>query len=137
MNKRAPKVGDYLFLIGNKLRVVGLGSETLVAAYSDNSTVTLSRRNQGITWELSNAQSSAQLGAKKMQETQKSAFNVLVLQHLPVPGIPETTAAIKTTLVGEPQIVLATNADAARAIALRGVPTTVDVEYIEVLVREF
>jgi len=147
MGTREPRIGDKVVYFGKQLEIVGLGKGEILAKDCGNNVSRLDRRNEGIEWDFINAAGrlgqclpkpfGAQRGVRIMQNQQKKAYQGMVLLHQPVPGIPETTADIKTTLVVEPQVVLATNQATAEATLLRLVPPTVNVEYVEVLCKEF
>lgn len=136
MGISAPRVGDKVIILGDVLDIVGLGRDTVTVKDDRNQVRHLDRRNEGMSWDLMKSVKSfaAKTGAKTMQ---KQAFTGLVLQHLPVPGIPETTADIETTVIVQPEMILATSEESAKNALLRKVPATVNIEYIEVLVREF
>lgn len=147
MGTRAPRVGDNIEILregtsnaevseGDILEVVGLSTSSIIVKDDDNQVYTLDRHVEGRGWEnLSVTESSVDpLGVQGMK---KKAFNVLILQHKPVPGIPETTADIETTSVFGPETVLAVSDSSARSLATRKLAETVNIEYIEVICREF
>lgn len=155
MGMRAPRVGDNIEILrtglegaavseGDIFEIVGMsaGGSRVVVPDGNGGVWTFAVSQQGIGFKNLTVHDSqtrpwAPTTQTGVQNMKKQAFNVLILQHMPVPGIPETTADIETTKVFGPEMVLAVNGESAKALAMRKLDESVNVEYIEVLIRPF